>query len=170
METGCLEIVVNRKTSTLVKAMRSIAVVLAVCFCLLTFITLNFFLLIPVAACAVGAYLLWLESSVDYEYEYVEKELRVAKILQKQRRKELAVYDLTKMEILAPADSYHLDSFKNKDLKVIDYSSGREEDKKDRYVLILSDNTKLILDLTGDYGKELLEILRTYYPRKVFRS
>jgi hypothetical protein len=74
------------------------------------------------------------------------------------------------MEILAPADSYQLDSFKNKELKVIDYSSGREEDKADRYVLILSDNTKLILDIVGDYGKELLDILRIYRPRKVFRK
>ena len=170
METGCLEIIVNRETSTLVKAMRIIAMVLTVCFCLLSIFTSIFLLLIPAIACGVGFYFLWLESVVDYEYDYVDKELRVAKIQQKQRRKELAVYDLTKMEILAPADSYQLDSFKNKELKVIDYSSGMEEDKADRYVLILSDNTKLILDLVGDYGKELLDILRIYSPRKVFRK
>ena len=131
---------------------------------------MNFLLLIPVIGCGVVCYFLWLESVVDYEYDYVDKELRVAKIQQKQRRKELAVYDLTKMEILAPADSYQLDSYKNRDLKVTDYSSGREEDKADRYVLILSDNTKLILDLVGDYGQELLDILRIYSPRKVFRN
>lgn len=170
METGCLEIIVNRETNTLVKAMRIIAIVLTVCFCLLFFFTMNFLLLIPLAACAAGFYFLWLESAVDYEYDYVDKELRVAKIQQKQRRKELAVYDLTKMEILAPADSHHLDSYKSKALKVIDYSSRREEDKADRYVLILSDDTKLILDLTGDYGQELLDILRIYSPRKVFRN
>jgi len=169
METGCLEIVVNRETSTLVKAMRIIAIVLTVCFCLLAIFT-SFFMLIPAIACGIGYYFLWLESVADYEYDYVEKELRVAKIQQKQRRKELAVYDLTKMEILAPVDSYQLDSYKNKELKVTDYSSGRDEDKADRYVLILSDNTKLILDLVGDYGKELLDILRAHSPRKVFRN
>ena len=131
---------------------------------------MNFLVLIPLIACSAGCYFLWLESAVDYEYDYVDKELRVAKIQQKQRRKEIAVYDLTKMEILAPQGSDQLDSYKTKDLKVIDYSSGREEDKKDRYVLILSDNTKLILDLVGDYGKELLDILRIYSPRKVFRN
>ena len=99
-----------------------------------------------------------------------DKKAAAKSIQQKQRRKELAVYDLTKMEILAPADSHHLDSYKNKALKVIDYSSRREEDKADRYVLILSDDTKLILDLTGDYGQELLDILRIYSPRKVFRN
>ena len=170
METGGLELIGNSETNTTVKAMRIIAIVLTVCFCLLFFFTMNFLLLIPLAACAAGFYFLWLESAVDYEYDYVEKELRVAKIQQKQRRKELAVYDLTKMEILAPADSHHLDSYKNKALKVIDYSSRREEDKADRYVLILSDDTKLILDLTGDYGQELLDILRIYSPRKVFRN
>lgn len=170
METGCLEIIVNRETSTLVKAMRIIAIVLTVCFCLLFFFTMNFLFLIPAIGCGVLFYFVWLECAVDYEYDYVDKELRIAKIQQKQRRKELAVYDLTNMEMLAPADSYQLDSFKNKELKVIDYSSGREEDKADRYVLILSDNTKLILDLVGDYGKELLDILRIYSPRKVFRK
>ena len=51
METGCLEIIVNRETNTLVKAMRIIAIVLTVCFCLLFFFTMNFLLLIPLAAC-----------------------------------------------------------------------------------------------------------------------
>ena len=169
METGCLEIVVNRKTSTLVKAMRVIAIVLAVCFCLLAFSTSPFLLILAIV-CAVAAYYFWLESVIDYEYAYVDKELRVAKIQRKQRRKELAVYDLTKMEVLAPVDSYHLDGFKNKDLKVADYSSGREEDKADRYALILSDGTKLILDLAGEYGAQILEILRIYSPRKVFKN
>ena len=168
MDTGCLEVIVNRKPNTLIKAVCYGACVLTVCFCLLFFFTMNFLFLIPAIGCGVLFYFVWLECAVDYEYDYVDKELRIAKIQQKQRRKELAVYDLTKMEILAPADQ--LDSFKNKELKVIDYSSGREEDKADRYVLILSDNTKLILDLVGDYGKELLDILRIYSPRKVFRK
>ena len=169
METGCLEVVVNKKTNTLVKAMLVIAAVLAVCFCLLAF-SVNALLLIPGAVCAAGVYLFWLESVVDYEYAYVEKELRFAKIQRKQRRKELGVYDLTKMEILAPVDSYHLDSFKNKPLKVVDYSSGAAKDKADRYALITTDGTKLILDLGGEYGGQVLEIIRMYSPRKVFKD
>ena len=169
MDTGCLEVIVNRKPNTLIKAVCYGACVLTVCFCLLAFMTSLLFL-IPAALCAAAANYFWLESAVDFEYVYVDKELRVAKIMQKQRRKELAVYDLTKMEVLAPVGSYHLDGFKNKDLKVIDYSSQGDENKASRYALILSDGTELILDMVGDYSSQILDLIRTFSPRKVFRD
>ena len=169
MDTGCLEVIVNRKPNTLIKAVCYGACVLTVCFCLLAFMTSLLFL-IPAALCAAAANYFWLESAVDFEYVYVDKELRVAKIMQKQRRKELAVYDLTQMEVLAPVSSYHLDGFKNKDLKVIDYSSQGDENKASRYALILSDGTELILDMVGDYSSQILDLIRTFSPRKVFRD
>lgn len=169
MDTGCLEIVVNTKAGTLIKVIRYSAIVLAVCFCLLGFM-INFALLIPAALCCAAAYYAWLESDVDYEYVYVDKELRIARIQQKQRRKDLAVYDLTKMEMLAPVGSYHLDGFKNKELKVLDYSSKTDENKPYRYVLILQDGTELILDLIGEYGEQILGLIRMFNPRKVFSN
>ena len=169
MDTGCLEVIVNRKPNTLIKAVCYGACVLTVCFCLLAFMTSLLFL-IPAALCAAAANYFWLESAVDFEYVYVDKELRVAKIMQKQRRKELAVYDLTQMEVLAPVGSYHLDGFKNKDLKVIDYSSQGDENKASRYALILSDGTELILDMVGEYSSQILDLIRTFSPRKVFRD
>ena len=169
MDTGCLEVIVNRKPNTLIKAVCYGACVLTVCFCLLAFMTSLLFL-IPAALCAAAANYFWLESAVDFEYVYVDKELRVAKIMQKQRRKELAVYDLTQMEVLAPVGSYHLDGFKNKGLKVIDYSSQGDENKASRYALILSDGTELILDMVGDYSSQILDLIRTFSPRKVFRE
>ena len=169
METGCLEVVVNRKPGTLIKVMRYAAIVLTVCFCLLAIFG-RFLMLIPAVLCAAGAYFAWLESVVDYEYVYVDKEIRIAKIQQKQRRKELAVYDLNKMDMLAPADSYHLDAYKGKDLKVADYSSGDDTNRASRYALVMSDGTKGILDVIGEYGPQIVDIIRTYYPGKVFRS
>lgn len=169
MDTGCLEVIVNRKPNTLIKAVCYGACVLTVCFCLLAFMTSLLFL-IPAALCAAAANYFWLESAVDFEYVYVDKELRVAKIMQKQRRKELAVYDLTKMEVLAPVGSHHLDGFKNKDLKVIDYSSQGDENKASRYALILSDGTELILDMVGEYSSQILDLIRAFSPRKVFRD
>ena len=60
METGCLEVVVNRKTNTLMKALHYGAIVLAVCFCLSAFL-IHFALLFPAIGCIVGAYFSWLE-------------------------------------------------------------------------------------------------------------
>lgn len=169
MDTGCLEVIVNRKPNTLIKAVCYGACVLTVCFCLLAFMTSLLFL-IPAALCAAAANYFWLETAVDFEYVYVDKELRVAKIMQKQRRKELAVYDLTKMEVLAPVGSHHLDGFRNKDLKVLDYSSQTDENKPYRYALILSDGTELILDMVGEYSSQILDLIRAFSPRKVFRD
>lgn len=169
MDTGCLEVIVNRKPNTLIKAVCYGACVLTVCFCLLAFMTSLLFL-IPAALCAAAANYFWLETAVDFEYVYVDKELRVAKIMQKQRRKELAVYDLTKMEVLAPVGSHHLDGFRNKDLKVLDYSSQTDENKPYRYALILADGTELILDMVGDYSSQILDLIRAFSPRKVFRD
>ena len=169
METGCLEVVVNRKTNTLMKALHYGAIVLAVCFCLSAFL-IHFALLLPAIGCIVGAYFSWLETVVDYEYVYVDKELRVAKIQQKQRRKELAVYDLTKMEVMAPSGSGHLDEYKGRNLTVIDYSSGEDGNKPFRYEVVMEDGSKLILDMVGEYGEQIITILRTYFPRKVFTN
>ena len=102
MDTGCLEVVVNTKTNTLMKVLQYIAIVLAVCFCLLIFIV-HIAFSVPMIGCLAAVYFTWLECAVDYEYAYVDKEIRVAKTQQKQRRKELAVYDLTKMEVMAPS-------------------------------------------------------------------
>ena len=169
MEMGCLEVVVNRKTNTLVKMLRLGAIILTVCFCLLAYLV-HFLMLVPAAACAVLYYLLWLESVVDYEYVYVDKELRIAKIQQKQRRKELSTYDLNKMEIFAPIGSSHLDSVKGRDLNVLDYSSGDDDNKPARYALVMEDGTELILDMIGEYGPQIVDIMYMYYPRKVFKN
>ena len=169
METGCLEVVVSRRTSTLVKVIRFGAIILTVCFCFLTFLV-HFLMLLPAAGCAVLAYLAWLESVVDYEYVYVDKEIRIAKIQQKQRRKDVAVYDLAKMEMMAPQGSFHLDEYKNRNLEVHDYSSGDDDNKSCRYELVMEGGKKVILDLVGEYGEQIVTVVRGYYPRKVFTN
>lgn len=169
METGCLEVVVNTKTNTLVKVRYYCAVILAVCFCLLT-LFVHFAFVIPLVGFVVLTYFSWLDMVVDYEYVYVEKEIRVAKIGQKQRRKEIAVYDLSKMEMMAPQGSSHLDEYKNRNLELHDYSSGDERNKSDRYELIMEGGQKVILDMIGEYGEQIIGVIRNYYPRKVFTN
>ena len=131
---------------------------------------MNFLVLIPLIACGAGCYFLWLESALDYEYDYVDKELRVAKIQQKQRRKEIAVYDLTKMEMMAPQGSSHLDEYRNRSLKVYDFSSGDDANKAYRYELVMEGGEKVILDMIGEYAEQIIHVIRNYYPRKVFTN
>ena len=169
METGCLEVVVNRRTNTLMKALHYGAIVLAVCFCLSSFLV-HLALLLPAAGLFAAAYFLWLEITVDYEYVYVDKEIRIAKIQQKQRRKDLAVYDLTKMEVMAPSGSSHLDEYRSRNLTVLDYSSGEDGNKPFRYEVVMEGGSKLILDMVGEYGEQIITVLRKCFPRKVFTN
>lgn len=170
MDTGVLEIVVNKKTDTLLKIMRVLTIVLAVCFVLGGFMFGALIIgLILAVACGVASYFLWLNCVVDFEYDYVEKELRIAKILQKQKRKELVSYPLDKIEILAPSSSWHLDPYKGRQMETADYSSGYEDRLRYQYTLI-TDNKKILLELDGEEGDRLLTTIRTFAPRSVFRD
>lgn len=165
-DTGCLEIIAKRINSPLRRILRPFTVVLTACFLLLGLFSHWAFL---VAGILMGilAYFVWLESRVEYEYVYVDRELRVSKIQQLSRRKELGRYDLTKMEILAPERSHVLDSFRQNKAQVLDYSSG-DPQAEDLYDLWLTDGRMLRLNLGGSYGEEFLQIMRQFYPRKVY--
>jgi hypothetical protein len=74
------------------------------------------------------------------------------------------------MEMMAPQGSHHLDAYKNRDLKVIDYSSGDDSNKSCRYELIMEGGSRLILDMVGEYGEQIVALIRNYYPRIVFTN
>ncbi|MBP3217927.1 MAG: hypothetical protein J6M46_06125 [Lachnospiraceae bacterium] len=124
---------------------------------------------IPGIGCLVGYYFVNMNVGIDYEYSYVQKELRIAKIMNKERRKEVATYDLEKMEILAPVRSWHLDSYKNRQIaKDVDYSSGEEKQPDPCYYLYLEGNTRVKLELEGEEAMQLLDAVKQMAPRKVF--
>ena len=165
MDTGCLEVVVKRKKSTAMAFLKVLTIMLAVCFALIGLMGIWPALIIA-AACAVAAYFVSQNVDVEYEYTYLDRELRLAKIMNLSKRKEIGKYDLEKMEILAPANSYHLDDFKNKKVRELDYSSHEEKKPDPRYFLYVGGDTKLILEPTT----EMVEAIRSFAPRKTFLS
>ncbi len=168
MDIGCIEVVVSRKPNTLFKFLRVLLIMLAVCFLFLGLVGIMA-AFIPGIGCLVGYYFVNMNVGIDYEYSYVQKELRIAKIMNKERRKEVATYDLEKMEILAPVRSWHLDSYKNKQIaKDVDYSSGEEKQPDPCYYLYLEGNTRLKLELEGEEAMQLLDAVKQMAPRKVF--
>ncbi len=169
MDTGCIEVVVNSKPDTLIKILRPCAAILAVCFILSGFFVWWPFIFAGLIFCGVFYYAN-IHSVVDYEYAYVDREIRVARILQKSRRKEIAVFDLNKMTILTPMNAYEYDAYRNSDGKVLDYSSHdvREPDK--RYCMVMSDRTKVILQLDGEYGRQLVDAVYHIAPFNVVKQ
>lgn len=164
MNETYVECLVKKKTPMYMVFLKILSMVLAVCFVIVGFVFLP--ALIIGAAIGAGAYFLYLNADLEYEYLYVDKEITVDKVMAKTRRKRVAVFDVGKIEILAPIKSWHLDSYKNRNDKVIDYSSGEEKQPDKRYVFFYEGSKKVIFEP----NEEMVKAIQFVAPRKVFRD
>ncbi|WP_455619321.1 DUF6106 family protein [Eisenbergiella sp.] len=162
METY-VECMVKKKASGLMSALKVLLIGITVITGLLGFMGLIVFLIIAVVA-GVGAYFVSLNANLEYEYLYVDKQLTVDKIMARTRRKKVETFDLERMEILAPIKSWHLDDYKNRQLKDVDYSSGVEQQPDIRYSLIYNGEKRVIFEPNA----EMVAAIKSIAPRKVF--
>lgn len=162
METY-VECMVKKKANGLMSALKVLQIGIAVITGLLGFMGLIVFLIIAVVA-GVGAYFVSLNANLEYEYLYVDKQLTVDKIMARTRRKKVETFDLERMEILAPIKSWHLDDYKNRQLKVVDYSSGVEQQPDIRYSMIYNGEKRVIFEPNA----EMVAAIKSIAPRKVF--
>ena len=162
METY-VECMVKKKANGLRSALKVLLIGIAVITGLLGFMGLIVFLIIAVVA-GVGAYFVSLNANLEYEYLYVDKQLTVDKIMARTRRKKVETFDLERMEILAPIKSWHLDDYKNRQLKVVDYSSGVEQQPDIRYSMIYNGEKRVIFEPNA----EMVAAIKSIAPRKVF--
>ena len=163
MNETFLEVLVKRKTPVTMKVGQVLLIILTVLLALLSLGTGAVVLLLAVLT-GVGAYFTGLLSNVEYEYSYLNKELDVDVIYSMQRRKHLVTYDLTKLEVLAPVSSYHLDAYKNRNVKTKDFSSQKAENQNEVYVMYIGGNDKVVFEPTP----ELIKAIANIAPRKVF--
>ena len=155
MSDSYVECLVKAKQPMWAKILKVLLVTLTVLSCLVMFV---FIIFLPVALVAgVGAY--FLNMFTDLEYE-----LSVDKIMAKSKRKRVATYSLDRMEVFAPVYSYHLDNFKNRQVKEKDYSIGEVLQPDGRYAMYYEGGEKIILSP----NEELVKVLKSVAPRKVF--
>lgn len=157
-----VECLVQRKPSGGMKALK-FALIAAAVFCFFIGVMNPVFLLIAAAA-GVGAYFAGLYASLEYEYLYVDREISVDKILNKTRRKKVERFEVDRIEILAPIQSWHLDNYRNRQFKVTDYSCGVEEKPDRRYAMIYDGGRKVILQP----NENMVKAIQSVAPRKVF--
>lgn len=100
---------------------------------------------------------------LEFEYTYIRGELSVDKIMGKERRKNAATFDLSQLEIVAPKDSYLLDSYRNCS-KVYDFTSLEENQKV--YAMILHGNNGYVKALF-EPNSDILSAMRDSHPRKI---
>ena len=156
-----VECLVARKSSFALRLLKTILIMLTVCFFIVGMI--NLVALVVAIALGVASYFAYMNADIEYEYLYLDKEISIDKVLAKSRRKKAAVYSVDKMEVLAPVKSYHLDAYRNRELKTVDYSSG-EADDKNKYVMVYEGNVKVILEPNA----EMVKAIQAVAPRKVF--
>ncbi len=164
MSDAYVECLVKAKGSMLLKFLQIGLIVVTAIFGFLGITFMIWPALLIAVATGVGAYFAYMNADIEYEYLYLDKEITIDKVMAKSRRKRVGVFTLERMEVLAPVKSYHLDNFKNRNVKVLDYSIGVEEQPDLRYALYYEGGVKLILSPS----EEMVKVLKNVAPRKVF--
>lgn len=141
------------------------------CIVVFALLTVVAFFFVPGLSVLVGLglafayrYLIYPLTDIEYEYLYCDKQITVSKIMAKERRKDLETFDLDKMEILAPSNSYRLGEYKNRQLTEVNYWSMDKTKEEPPYAMIYEGGRKILLDLPKDFVK----IVQNNAPRKVF--
>ncbi len=164
-DNSYVECLVESKASPLIKILSMLSLVLAVIFFLSSLFLIGIAGLILCVAAGAAYYFLSLNSNIEFEYQYCDKEITVDKILNKSRRKNVGRYDVSKLDVMAPSRSYHLDEYKNKQLKNLDYSRREKDPKPDpTYTFIYDGKERIVFEPT----MEFVNAVKTVAPRKVF--
>lgn len=170
MNETYVECLIQRKTPTYMKFLKILTIMLTVCFFFIGIVPLVG--IVPIVGIFIGllfglaAYFVWLNADVEYEYLYVDKELTIDKVMAKSKRKRVATFDLNKMEIVAPIKSWHLDNYKNRTDKTVDYSSGEEKQPDRRFVFFYDGQKKVIFEP----NEEMVKAMQFAAPRKVYKD
>ncbi len=162
-DNSYVEVLVARKASIPMKILKYVLMVLAAFSFILGMGNLIF--IIVFVGLAVATYFVTLNASIEYEYQYCEKEITVDKILNKSKRKRIAVFETDKLEAFAPSRSYHLDDYRNNtNYRTLDFSSGIEQQPDPTYTMFYDGREKVIFEP----NEQLVEAVKNVAPRKVF--
>lgn len=162
MNDTYVECLVKKQANIGMRFLKILTIMLAVVFILFGMVLWP--ALIIGVVMAVVAYFVTMNADLEYEYLYLDREITIDKVMAKSKRKKVAQYDVERMEILAPIKSYHLDSYKNRQVKTVDYSSGVENQPDVRYVMYYEGGMKVILEP----DMKMVQAIKSVAPRKVF--
>jgi hypothetical protein len=103
----------------------------------------------------------------EYEYSYFDREVRLARILNKSRRKSLGTYSMEDVVVIAPAGDHCVARYENDaNVKKLDYTS-HKRDTPYYDMVIQQEGQTLLLKLELD--ETYLEEVEKQYKQKVLR-
>ncbi|MCR5684998.1 MAG: DUF6106 family protein [Lachnospiraceae bacterium] len=114
----------------------------------------------------IGFYFLYPMFDIAYEYVFVDGQIDFDKISGGEKRKNMLRIDLDNVEIMAPSQSHHLDSYRNQQgFEKKDFTSNTPD--KTVYCIYMSHNSgKLAIYFEPD--QKIIDYSRQKAPRKVF--
>ena len=158
-----VECLIKRRTPAGLRFLKLLTGMLGAAFILLG-LTVRIEALVIGLLLLVAAYYISINSDLEYEYLYLDKEVTVDKVVAKMNRKRVALYQLESMEIFAPVQSHRLDGYRNRKVTTLDYSSGILMQPDRRYAMYCEGGIRVILEPSP----EMVKAMKSAAPRKVF--
>ncbi|MBS6194746.1 MAG: hypothetical protein KH828_04120 [Clostridiales bacterium] len=163
-----LEELIKKKRTGKDTALRAALMGLTGVLVVLALLTWNILITVPAIAICIADIFIFPRFNVEWEYQYVNGELDVDRILNRAKRKRIASYDIANADMIAPAASHRLDYHNNNTkLKIKDYTSQDPQREKSVYAMLISANGELTKVLF-EPSQQMLKDMRTKAPRKVF--
>ncbi|MCM1283670.1 MAG: DUF6106 family protein [Muribaculaceae bacterium] len=105
------------------------------------------------------------QTNKEFEYSYFDGEARFAKVINKSRRKRLAVYSMDEVIQIAPSEDRSVYKYQNDNsVKVVDYTSHRKG--APYYVMVLNKEGQITL-IRFEPDDKYLEAVMVKYKGKV---
>lgn len=165
MSESYVECLIKTKKAVGLVILRYVMYVMVAVFLFLALSGLGIIGTLAAIASAVGGYYIGQYADIEYEYLYLDRELTIDKVIAQSKRKRVATYSMSKVEIMAPCRSYRLDNFGNANqAKVLDYSIGYEEQPDLRYTICYEGNVRILISPSD----EMVKAMKNANPRKVF--
>lgn len=101
--------------------------------------------------------------TIEYEYTYLDKEIRIDRIYNMNKRKNVDTLSLDKIEIIAVRGSSSLSGYERRKAEFSDYSAGFDNDETKVYEVWYDGKRKILMSLNDDF---LTPVVR-FIPQKV---
>ncbi len=167
MEKKYLEAIISVKISKSEIFARIFSIVGSALLTILSIPLIGMYFMVVAFIAGYLLYLLFFYTTLEYEYQLIKDTLNVDKIYGKDKRKAGSIFEINKIELLAPMNSEKLDRYLNQGMQMMTFDYTSRYDSDTVYVMIIrhgASTAKVFLNLNNEF----LEAIKKQVPTKVF--
>lgn len=165
MNNALYELLVPRLTQTRDRMIQALVIVAIVAIAASSVIFGPLTLVIAIILGVASYLFIFPKFHIEYEYTLLNHDLDIDVIYKQAKRKSVIAFDLKKAEIIAPANSHRLDSYKN--FKVIDCSSGDPKSKPYAIMIPMNQTMNRVLIQPDE---EMIQSMRNFLGRTFYQD